>query len=83
MRKTTADELSRNDRGLLVEAEVLNLPTPDAQIVTQDDCAHIPDFTIERLARFFLPLMQTSLSEKPPVHLQCKQKDDMMHGKEV
>lgn len=83
MRRTTADEPSRNDRGLLVEAEALNTPTPDVQTVTQDDCAHIPDFAIERLARFFLPLMQASLSEKPPVHLQCKQKDDMMHGKEV
>lgn len=83
MRKTTADEPNRNDRGLLVEAEVLNIPTQNAQIVTQDDCAYIPDFAVERLARFFLPLMQASLSEKPPVHLQRDQKDDMMHGKEV
>ena len=66
-----------------MEAEVLNTPTPDMKTVTRDDSTHIPDFAIERLARFFLPLMQTSLSEKPPVHLQCKQKDDMMHGKEV
>ena len=66
-----------------MEAEVLNTPTPDVKTVTRDDCAHIPDFAIERLARFFLPLMQASLSEKPAVHLQCDQKDDMMHGKEV
>ena len=83
MRKTTADEPSRNDRGLLVESETLNTPTPGVQIVTQDDCAHIPDFAIKRLARFFIPLMQASLSEKPPVHLQRDQKHDMMHGKEV
>lgn len=83
MRRTTADEPSRNDRGLLVEAEILNTPTPGVQTVTQDDCAHIPDFAVERLARFFLPLMQAALSEKPPVHLQCRAKDDMMHGKEV
>ena len=51
--------------------------------VTQDDSTHIPDFAIERLARFFLPLMQASLSEKPAVQLQRDQKDDMMHGKEV
>ena len=66
-----------------MEAEALNTPTQDAQIVTQDDCAHIPDFAIERLARFFLPLMQAPLSENPPAHLQRDQKDDMMHGKEV
>ena len=66
-----------------MEAEELNTPTPDVQAVTQDDSTHIPDFAIERLARFFLPLMQASLSEKPAVHLQCDQKDDMMHGKEV
>ena len=66
-----------------MEAEALNTPTPDMQTVTQDNCAHIPDFAIERLARFFLPVMQTSLSEKLPVHLRCEQKDDMMHGKEV
>ena len=66
-----------------MEAEALNTPTPDVQTVIQDDCVHIPDFAIERLARFFLPLIQASLSEKPPVHLQCKTKDDMMHGKEV
>lgn len=66
-----------------MEAEALNIPTPDMKTVTQDDSTHIPDFAIERLARFFLPLMQTSLSEKPAVHLQCDQKDDMMHGKEV
>lgn len=51
--------------------------------VTQDDSTYIPDFAIERLARFFLPLMQMSLSEKPAVHLQRNQKGDMMHGKEV
>ena len=51
--------------------------------VTRDDSTHIPDFAIERLARFFLPLMQASLSEKSAVHLQRDQKDDMMHGKEV
>ncbi len=83
MRRTTADEPSRNDRGLLVEAEALNTPTPDVQTVTRDDYSHIPDFAIERLARFFLPLMQASLSDKPPIHLQRNQKDDMMHGKEV
>ena len=66
-----------------MEAEALNTPTPDMQTVTQDNCAHIPDFAIERLARFFLPVMQASLSEKLPVHLRCEQKDDMMHGKEV
>ena len=83
MRRTTADEPNRNDRGLLMEAEVLNIPTQNAQIVAQDDCAHIPDFAIERLARFFLSLMQAPLSGKPPAHLQCKQKDDMMFGQEV
>lgn len=66
-----------------MEAEKLDTPTPDVQTVIQDDCAYIPDFAIERLARFFLPLMQASLSEKPSAHLQCKQKDDMMCGKEV
>jgi len=66
-----------------VEAEILNTPTPGVQTVTQDECAHIPDFTIERLARFFLPIMRASLSEKLPVHLQRDQKHDMMHGKEV
>ena len=66
-----------------MEAEALNTPTPDMKTETQDDSAHIPDFAIERLARFFLPLMQMALSEKPAVHLQCDQKDDMMHGKEV
>ena len=66
-----------------METEALNTPTPDMKTVTQDDSIHIPDFAIERLARFFLPLMQMSLSEKPAVHLQCDQKDDMMHGKEV
>lgn len=66
-----------------MEAETMNTPTPDMKTVTRDDSTHIPDFAIERLARFFLPLMQDSLSEKPPAHLQCKQKDDMMHGKEV
>ena len=66
-----------------MEAEALNTPTPDMKTVTQDDSTHIPDFAIERLARFFLPLMQASLSEKPSAHLQCKQKDDMMCGKEV
>ena len=66
-----------------MEAEVLNTPTPGMKTVTQDDSTHIPDFTIERLARFFLPLMQMSLSEKPAVHLQRDQKGDMMHGKEV
>ena len=69
MRRTTADEPNRNDRGLLMEAEALNTPTPDMKTVTQDDFTHIPDFAIERLARFFLPLMQDSLSEKPPAHL--------------
>lgn len=83
MRRTTADEPNRNDRGLLMEAEALNTPTLDMKTVTRDDTTHIPDFTIERLARFFLPLMQASLSEKPAVHLQRDQKDDMMHGKEV
>lgn len=83
MRRTTADEPNRNDRGLLMEAEVLNTPTPDVKTVTQDDSTHIPDFAIERLARFFHPLMQMSLSEKPAVHLQRDQKGDMMHGKEV
>ena len=53
-----------------MEAEVLNTPTPDMKTVTRDDSTHIPDFAIERLARFFLPLMQASLSEKPAVHLQ-------------
>lgn len=66
-----------------MEAEALNTPTPDMKTETQDDSTHIPDFAIERLARFFLPLMQMSLSEKPAVHLQCDQKGDMMHGKEV
>ena len=66
-----------------MEAEVLNTPTPDMEAVTQDDSTHIPDFAIEGLARFFLPLMQMSFSEKPAVHLQRDQKDDMMHGKEV
>ena len=66
-----------------MEAEELNTPTPDMKTVTQDDSIHIPDFAIERLARFFLPLMQAFLSEKPAVHLQRDQKDDMMHGKEV
>lgn len=66
-----------------MEAEALNTPTPDMKTETQDDSTHIPDFAIERLARFFLPLMQASLSEKPAVHLQRHQKDDMMHGKEV
>ena len=66
-----------------MEAEALNTSTPDVQTVTQDECAHIPDFAIERLARFFLPLMQASLSEKLPVHLHRDQKHDMMHGKEV
>ena len=66
-----------------MEAEALNTPTLDMKTVTRDDTTHIPDFTIERLARFFLPLMQASLSEKPSAHLQCKQKDDMMCGKEV
>ncbi len=66
-----------------MEAEVLNTPTPDVKTVTQDDSTHIPDFAIERLARFFHPLMQMSLSEKPAVHLQQDQKGDMMHGKEV
>ena len=83
MRRTTADEPNRNDRGLLMEAKVLNTPTPDMKTVTRDDTTHIPDFAIERLARFFLPLMQASLSEKPAVRLQLDQKDDMMHGKEV
>ncbi len=83
MRRTTADEPNRNDRGLLMEAEVLNTSTPDMKTVTRDDSTHIPDFAIERLARFFLPLMQASLSEKSAVHLQRDQKDDMMHGKEV
>ena len=83
MRRTTADEPNRNDRGLLMEAKVLNTPTLDIKTVTRDDTTHIPDFAIERLARFFLPLMQASLSEKPAVHLQLDQKDDMMHGKEV
>lgn len=53
-----------------MEAEALNTPTPDMKTETQDDSTHIPDFAIERLARFFLPLMQASLSEKPTVHLQ-------------
>lgn len=66
-----------------MEAEVLNTPTPDMKTVTQDDSTHIPDFAIEGLARFFLPLMQISLSEKPAVHLQRDQKGDMMHRKEV
>lgn len=66
-----------------MEAEVLNTPTPDMKTVTQDDSTHIPDFAIEGLARFFLPLMQISLSEKPAVHLQRDQKGDTMHGKEV
>ena len=66
-----------------MEAEALNTPTPDMKTVTQDDFTHIPDFAIERLARFFLPLMQTSLSEKTAVQLQRDQKGDMMHGKEV
>ena len=66
-----------------MEAEALNTPTPDMKTVTQDDFTHIPDFAIERLARFFLPLMQTSLSEKTAVHLQRDQKGDMMRGKEV
>lgn len=38
-----------------MEAEALNTPTPDMKTVTQDDSTHIPDFAIERLARFFLP----------------------------
>ena len=88
MRRTTADEPSRNDRGLLMEAEALtptDVPALNAQTVTEDNdnYVRIPDSAIERLARFFLPLMQASLSEKPPAHLQCKQKDDMMCGKEV
>lgn len=66
-----------------MEAEVLNTSTPDMKTVTQDDSTHIPDFAVERLARFFLPLVQTPLSEKPAVHLQRDQKGDMMHGKEV
>ena len=66
-----------------MEAEALNIPTLDMKTVTQDDSTHIPDFAIEGLARFFLPLMQMSLSEKPAVHLQRDQKGDMMHGKEV
>ena len=66
-----------------MEAEALNTPTPDMKTETQDDSTHIPDIAIERLAWFFLPLMQTSLSEKPAVHLQRDQKGDMMHGKEV
>lgn len=69
-----------------MEAEALtqtDTPALNAQTVTEDNCANIPDFAIERLARFFLPLMQTSLSGKPAVHLQRDQKGDMMHGKEV
>ena len=66
-----------------MEAEALNTPTPDMKTETQDDSTHIPDFAIERLARFFLPLMRASLSEKPAVHLQRDQKGDMMHGEEV
>lgn len=65
-----------------MEAEALNTPTPDMKTVTRDDSTHIPDFAIERLARFFLPLMQVSLYEKPAVHLRRDPKDDMMHGKE-
>ena len=73
---------------LLMEAEALtqtDAPVLNVQAVTEanGNYARIPDSAIERLARFFLPLMQASLSEKPPVHLQCKQKDDMMYGKEV
>ena len=71
-----------------MEAEALtqtDAPVLNVQAVTgaNGNYAHIPDSAIERLARFFLPLMQASLSEKPSAHLQCKQKDDMMCGKEV
>ena len=66
-----------------METEALNTPTPDMKTVIQDDSTHIPDFAIERLARFFLPLMQAFLSEQPAVHLQRDQKDDMRHGQEV
>lgn len=50
--------------------------------VDSDYGKEIPDFAIERMARFFLPLMQASLSDPKSTHLQQEQETSMITKEE-
>lgn len=87
MNGITADEPTETDKVVLpMETKDLlqaNAPVLDVHTVNENTESQIPEYAIDRLARFFLPLMQESLSKKSFTHLQPQQRSDMMSEKEV
>lgn len=59
-----------------------NAPTLDVRTAGKDFSSQIPEYAIDRLARFFLPMMQASLAETKSAHLQQEQNDNMILQKE-
>ena len=61
--------------------QMVHLSSPVERSMKDD--FEIPDFAIERLARFFLPLIQESMSENESAHLSSTHETDKLSGKGV
>ena len=57
--------------------------TLDIQTTNGNANTQVPDYIIQRLARFFQPLIQESFQETASVHLQQEKNNSILTGKEV